>query len=462
MKYLIAITCFIIFLLPFHSYGQHENSIEGDRQALMNLYDATGGSDWSNNSGWGSGNPDNSWHGVEVDGSGRVVRLDLQDNGLEGQLPESIGNLTQLKYINVKQNYLSGELPSSIGNMKSLTHLFLNGRIKEINTDYAQHPGKAPGGTGANERTNNFTGHLPESIGELTNLQWLELNGTGKVGEGLEGAIPESFGNLKNLKGLHLDHNRLDRLPESLGNLTNLVHLALGHQGRDIDGDYHLLEGHGFPQWIGKLTKLRYLWMGNNEGIGGHLPDMSTLTELEIFLADRNKLTGEIPSYFTDGTMPNINMVGLAWNNFSGTMPEIGEPNNLKMFTIDGNDITGSVPDSWGSDVAGKLINFGLGWNELEGEIPDLSYMSRLRYVRANDNNLTGTVPMVDTDNEKLQFIHLQNNCLSGEIPYQLAQVGKLPKFRELNVSGNQFSEIDLQPIVTSLKGIGKLDIIKY
>ena len=462
MKYVIVISCFIILLLPFHSHCQNENSVEGDRQALMDLYEATGGSGWSNDSGWGSGNPSGNWHGITVNSQGRVIRVDLSDNNLAGSLPESIGNLTQVRYLNVKENRLTGTIPSSIGNMSSLRSLYLNGRPGDFTLQEAKHPGKAPGGTGADKRTNNFTGQLPVSIGELDNLEWLELNGTGKIGEGLEGAIPESFGNLRNLRGLLLDHNRLDRFPKSLGNLTNLVHLALGHQGRDADGDYHLLEDHGFPQWIGKLTKLKYLWMSDNEGIGGQLPDMSGLHDLEIFLADRNKLTGEIPSYFTDGTMPNINMIGFAWNNFSGTLPEVREPNNLKMFTADGNNLTGQIPDSWGSDAARRLINFGLGWNNLEGKIPDLSHMGRMRYLRANDNNFTGSVPMVDTRNKKLQFIHLQNNQLSEQIPPELAEIGNLPKFRELNVSGNLFSESDLQQFITILRAKGTLDIFKY
>jgi Leucine-rich repeat (LRR) protein len=460
LKLIFVVSSGVFFLTSFFP----ANSVEGDRQALMDLYEATGGSSWSNHSGWGRGNPDGSWHGVEVNSQGRVVRLNLRANGLNGQLPESIGNLSRVRYFNVKQNTLSGSIPSSIGQMSSLTHLLLNGRKADMNTVDPLHPGKPPGGSWADERSNNFTGTLPASIGELSNLQWLELNGTGKVGEGLEGAIPESFGNLKNLKGLLLVHNRLDKIPESLGNLTDLMHLGLGFQGRDINGDYLLLKGHGFPQWIGKLAKLKFLWMENNEGIGGKLPDMSGLHDLEIFLADRNKLTGEIPSYFTDGTMPNINMLQFAWNNFRGQMPEIREPNNLAAFTIEGNGITGQIPDSWGTDAASSMINFGLGWNEMEGEIPDLSHMGRLRYMRANDNNFTGKVPMVDTSNEKLNFLHFQNNQMSGEVSAELAKIADLPRIGsgDLRVDNNNFSASDLESLINALKADGNLHILSY
>ncbi|MDX1639052.1 MAG: hypothetical protein R3281_13850, partial [Balneolaceae bacterium] len=59
--------------------AQVPGSVEGDRQALVDLYEATGGSSWDNNSGWLQGNPSDSWYGVEVDADGRVVRLDLAD-----------------------------------------------------------------------------------------------------------------------------------------------------------------------------------------------------------------------------------------------------------------------------------------------------------------------------------------------------------------------------------------------
>src|SRR5699024_731785 len=138
------------------------------------------------------------------------------------------------------------------------------------------------------------------------------------------------------------------------------------HQGSK---ENKILEGYGFPQWIGELVNLKFLWFERNYNIGGTLPDMSGHTDLEIILIDFARLEGTIPSYFTDGTMRNINMIQFAWNHFSGTMPEIREPNHLTAFTIEGNDITGTIPNSWGTDAAKHMINFGVGWNDLEGEI---------------------------------------------------------------------------------------------
>ncbi|MCW9706766.1 fibronectin type III domain-containing protein, partial [Fodinibius salsisoli] len=106
--------------------------VASDRAALMDLYKATGGDSWRNNSGWGSGDPSDSWHGIETDANGRVVHIDLFNNGLSGQLPASIGDLTKVRYFNVKKNRLSGSIPSSIGDMASLQWLILQGRTYEL------------------------------------------------------------------------------------------------------------------------------------------------------------------------------------------------------------------------------------------------------------------------------------------------------------------------------------------
>ena len=48
---------------------------ETDREALIALYNATGGPNWSNNTNWLSDAPLDQWHGVTTDGTGRVARL---------------------------------------------------------------------------------------------------------------------------------------------------------------------------------------------------------------------------------------------------------------------------------------------------------------------------------------------------------------------------------------------------
>ena len=48
---------------------------ETDREALIALYDATDGPNWSKSTNWLSDAPIDQWHGVTTDGTGRVARL---------------------------------------------------------------------------------------------------------------------------------------------------------------------------------------------------------------------------------------------------------------------------------------------------------------------------------------------------------------------------------------------------
>jgi len=91
--------------------------------------------------------------------------LSLYDSGLIGEIPESIGNLTNLTILSLSKNQLTGKIPESIGNLTNLTLLSFWG--------------------------NQLTGEIPESIGNLINLEtlWLSSNQ-------LTGKIPESICNL--------------------------------------------------------------------------------------------------------------------------------------------------------------------------------------------------------------------------------------------------------------------------
>ena len=82
------------------------------RATLLELYDATGGSGWANASGWATAAADEcAWHGVTCAG-GRVVALDLVENGLDGLLP-ALGGLGALEELLLAENVgLSANLTS--------------------------------------------------------------------------------------------------------------------------------------------------------------------------------------------------------------------------------------------------------------------------------------------------------------------------------------------------------------
>ena len=88
-------------------------SVVGDRDALVALYNATDGLNWTNNSRWLTDAPIGQWHGVTTGGgAGRVTHLDLQYNGLTGRIPTALDSLTNLERLSLYDNQLSGRIPA--------------------------------------------------------------------------------------------------------------------------------------------------------------------------------------------------------------------------------------------------------------------------------------------------------------------------------------------------------------
>ena len=237
-------------------------STNPDRAALVALYQATNGDNWTNNTNWLSDRPLGEWYGVTTDDDGRVTRLRLYDNGLSGELPAELGGLTNLQELILDSNELSGSLPSWLGNLTNLQWLSLS--------------------------RNQLSGSLPSWLGNLTNLQWLWL-----YNNQLSGSLPSSLGNLTNLQWLWLYNNQLSgSLPSSLGNLTNLEELYLS--GNEFSGS--------LPSWLGNLTNLEELGLSGNE-LSGSLPSwLGNLTNLEELYLSGNEFSGSLPSSLSNLT----------------------------------------------------------------------------------------------------------------------------------------------------------------
>ena len=88
---------------------------EGDRAALVALFDRTGGDGWFNTWGWKTDAPLHRWHGVATDSEGRVTGIELSGpfgNGLTGSVPAEIGRLSELVRLDLSGNDLC--VPRSI------------------------------------------------------------------------------------------------------------------------------------------------------------------------------------------------------------------------------------------------------------------------------------------------------------------------------------------------------------
>jgi Leucine-rich repeat (LRR) protein len=149
-----------------------------DYQPLVDLYNATGGANWTRKTNWLTGCIPCNWYGVSCDGNGRVTAINLIGNNLIGTLPASLSALTSLQSLELGANALTGGIPTGIGNLPALQTLNLS-------------------------RT-QLGGGIPASLGQLTRLQNLLLNESQ-----LTGPLPASLGTLAQLQNLQLYTNQL-------------------------------------------------------------------------------------------------------------------------------------------------------------------------------------------------------------------------------------------------------------
>lgn len=97
-----------------------------DRDALLALYDSTGGGGWTRSDNWDTSAPLGDWHGVTTDATGRVTELWLQGNNLRGTIPAAVGGLTQLVVLALfREPGLTGPIPPELGSLSSLVELQL-------------------------------------------------------------------------------------------------------------------------------------------------------------------------------------------------------------------------------------------------------------------------------------------------------------------------------------------------
>ncbi len=235
--------------------------LAGDKAALVALYNATNGPNWTNNDNWLSTEPVSEWYSVTVSNE-RVTGLDLHSNQLTGSIPPELGNLSRLTALDLGVNQLTGTIPLELGNLSSLT---------EMNFSY-----------------NQLTGNIPSELGNLSSLTGLYLS----VNQ-LTGNIPPELGNLSSLTGLNLFNNQLTgSIPSELGNLSSLTYLALTQ---------NQLAGN-IPPELGNLSSLIQLHLSGNRLVGTIPPELGDLSNLRALVLSNNQLRGTIPSELTSLT----------------------------------------------------------------------------------------------------------------------------------------------------------------
>ncbi|KAK6146038.1 hypothetical protein DH2020_019907 [Rehmannia glutinosa] len=181
----------------------------------------------------------------------QLMKIDLADNNLDGNIPTWMGSLSNLLFLILRANKLSGEITSTICQLNSLRIVDLSDNkvsrtiprcinnftvmtttTKDLHdlilrySAYSTFLESASITTKGSElhydtilrlvtnidlSKNNLSGDIPKEITSLVELRSLNLSGNHLIG-----LIPDSIGNMKQLESLDFSRNSLPgKIPES-------------------------------------------------------------------------------------------------------------------------------------------------------------------------------------------------------------------------------------------------------
>ncbi|KAJ0039278.1 hypothetical protein Pint_23929 [Pistacia integerrima] len=397
--------------------------------------------------------------------------LDLSTNTFNDTLiPEFLGSLENLRYLNLSKSGFSGAVPSSLGNLSRLQYLDVSTELFGLSADSLEWV------TGLvslkylamNSVDLSLVGTKWSGVlNKLPNLTELHLQSCG-----LTGPIPLiKTVNLTSLAVLDLSFNDFNsKFPDWLVNISTLVHVDLSNCT--------------IPACLGKLQNLTILSLAGNE-LNGTLPEsFGLLSELDTFDVSSNNLIGSI-SEVHFSRLTKLKILHLSSNSFNLNVsanwippfqvrsldmgschlgpffPSWLETQKEVMFLDFSNaSIAGSIPN-WFWDISANLSLVNVSFNQLQGQLPNPLNVAPFADIDFSSNIFEGLIPLpvveialLDLSNNRfsgfvpenisesmpnLIFLSLSGNHLTGEIP---ASIGKMMSLQVLDLSNNNITGI--------------------
>jgi Leucine-rich repeat (LRR) protein len=337
-----------------------------------------------------------------------LYHLDLSANQIYGVVPNWILKLQSLEEFNISHNFLT-ELEAPIQNRTSISIKFL-----------ALH-------------NNNLHGSIPNFLCNASNLKVLDLSFNN-----FSGSIPLCLMTMtQTLMVLNLRRNNLQ------GPIPNNFSASCELQTLNLHGN--LLHG-PVPESLAYCSGLEVLDIGTNQ-IDGCFPCfLQNIPTLKVLVLRNNKFHGTLRCSNAKNPWQMIQIVDIAFNNFSGKIPKNYFRFLKKMKHGDDNvepDFIHMVRSGYYYQDSVTVMSKGQSMelvkiltiyttidfssNHFEGQIPkDLMDLKALYVLNFSNNAFSGKIPSTIWNLKQLESLDLSNNSLVGEIPMELASLSFL------------------------------------
>ena len=221
-----------------------------------------------------------------------------------------------------------------------------------------------------------------------------------------------------------------------INNLLSHTHSNPPPQNNKFSGD--TLEGD--LDFLKEMTTLSYISLDYNAEITGTLPDLSSLSKLEVLAVPNTGLSGPLPQSLSQ--LKELRLLFLDDNAFTGSTDMIQSMPNLTHVYLEDNQFDGTIDDTFFADLK-NLVHLDVSNCSFSGKVPGhLFNLPSLQVLDMSLNNLDGQLPAEALSNvnaSNLQFLSLHTNKISGPIP---SSIKNLENLNTLDLSLNQFSGV--------------------